>query len=146
MDMLIFTNIMKDEKHMGEEDIYLEFYSTWRSRNNGAQIFQSESIFDKTNKTFLPNSRKVLSTFPYKKFRTYCLDGVQVAQTKVHFPHFQVQPRKRGVLGWGWGCLGTCISAKGVCDGRVKNRGGGWYSGQNETLSGQGKTPCGQYI
>ena len=115
MDMLIFTNIMKDEKHMGEEDIYLEFYSTWRSRNNGAQIFQSESIFDKTNKTFLPNSRKVLSTFPYKKFRTYCLDGVQVAQTVVHFAHFEVQPRKRGVLGWGWGCFGYVhIRERGV--------------------------------
>ena len=33
--------------------------------------------------------------------------------------------------------LCTYISPKGVCDGRVKNRGWGWNSGQKETLSGQ---------
>ena len=38
----------------------------------------------------LPSSRKVLSTF-----RTYCPDGVQSAQTIVHFAHFQVQARTR---------------------------------------------------
>ena len=45
-------------------------------------------------------SRKVLSTF-----QTYCPVGVQVTQTVVHFAHFQVQARKRGVLGCGWGCF-----------------------------------------
>ena len=32
------------------------------------------------------------------------------------------------------------VSRKGVCDGCVKNRGWGWCSGQNETLSRQNET------
>ena len=52
------------------------------------------------NKLFLPTSRKVLPTF-----RTFCPDGVHFAQTVVHFAHIQNQARKRGVLGWGWGCF-----------------------------------------
>ena len=52
------------------------------------------------NNFFLPTSRKVLPTF-----QTFCPDGVHFAQTVVHFVHFQNQARKRGVLGWGWGCF-----------------------------------------
>ena len=52
------------------------------------------------NHFFLPTSRKVLSTF-----QKICPVGVQFAQTVVHFAHFQVQARKSGVLGWGWGCF-----------------------------------------
>ena len=48
----------------------------------------------------LSSSGKVLPTF-----QTFCLDGVQIAQTVVHFAHFQNQARKRCVLGWGWGCF-----------------------------------------
>ena len=47
---------------------------------------------------FLPTSRKKLPTF-----QTFCLVGVQIAQTVVHFVHFQVQARKWGVLRWAWG-------------------------------------------
>ena len=43
---------------------------------------------------------KVLSTF-----QTVCPVWVQVAQTVVHFAEFQVQARKRGVLGWVLGCF-----------------------------------------
>ena len=53
------------------------------------------------NKFFLPTSRKVLTTF-----QTFCPVGVHMAQTVVHFAHFQVQglqARKRGVLGWALG-------------------------------------------
>ena len=49
---------------------------------------------------FLHISRKVLSTF-----QTICPILVQFAQTVVNFAHFQVQARKRGVFGWGWGCF-----------------------------------------
>ena len=43
---------------------------------------------------FLPTPRNFLSFF-----RTYCPFWVQVAQMVVHFTHFQIQARKRGVLG-----------------------------------------------
>ena len=46
------------------------------------------------------NSRKVLPTF-----QTFCSGGIQIAQTVIHFAHFQVQARKRGVLGCVWGCV-----------------------------------------
>ena len=36
-----------------------------------------------------------------------------------------------------WGVLCSYMSSKGMCDCWVKNRGWGWYSGQNEILSGQ---------
>ena len=49
---------------------------------------------------FLPTSRKVLPTF-----LTFWPDGVLIAQTVVHFIHFQVQARKRGVLEWVLGCF-----------------------------------------
>ena len=52
------------------------------------------------NKTNLPTSRIVLPTF-----QTFCPFGVQIAQTVIHFAHFQVQSKKRGVLGWAWGCF-----------------------------------------
>ena len=52
------------------------------------------------NKFFLPTSRKVLPTF-----QIFCPDGVHFAQTVIHFAHFKNQARKRGVLGWGWGCF-----------------------------------------
>ena len=39
--------------------------------------------------------------------------------------------------------LCTYISPKGVCDGRVKNRGCWWYSGRIETSSGQNETHLG---
>ena len=48
---------------------------------------------------FLPTCRKILPNFQ----KSYPV-GVQITQT-VQFAHFQVQARKRGVLGWGsvWG-------------------------------------------
>ena len=49
---------------------------------------------------FLPTSRNVLPTF-----QTFCPGGVHFAQTVVHFAHFQVQARKRGVLGWVCECF-----------------------------------------
>ena len=52
------------------------------------------------NNLFLPTSRHVLPIF-----QTFCPVGVQIAQTVVRFAHFQVQARKRGVLGWAWGCF-----------------------------------------
>ena len=73
-------------------------------------------------------------------FQTFFPLGVQVAQTSVHFAHFQSQARQRGVFGWVEGVLCMYISLKGICKGRVKNRGWGWYSGQNETPSGQNET------
>ena len=57
-------------------------------------------ILFEMNKYFLPTSKKVLPTF-----QTFCQDGVHFAQTVVHFALFQNQARKRGVLGWGWGCF-----------------------------------------
>ena len=53
----------------------------------------------------LLSNKKINLTFA-NNFPTFCPLGVQVAQTVVHFAHFQVQARKRGVLGWGWGCFG----------------------------------------
>ena len=59
---------------------------------------------------FLPTSRKVLPTF-----QRFCPVGVQIAQTVVHFAHFQVQVRKKGVLGWALGCfVYGYISKRGV--------------------------------
>ena len=52
------------------------------------------------NNFFLPTSRNLLPTF-----QTFCPVGVHLAQTVVHFAHFQVQARKTGVFGWGWGCF-----------------------------------------
>ena len=49
---------------------------------------------------FLPTSRKILPTF-----QTFCPVGIQFSQTVVHFAPFQVQARKRVVLGWGLGCF-----------------------------------------
>ena len=37
-------------------------------------------------------------------FQTFCPVGVQISQTVIHFASFQVQARKRGVLGWALGC------------------------------------------
>ena len=54
----------------------------------------------KMNNFVLLTSGKVLPTF-----QTFCLVGVHFAQTLVHFAHFQCQARKRGILGWGWGCF-----------------------------------------
>ena len=34
--------------------------------------------------------------------------GVPIAQTVLHFAHFQVKAGKRGVLGQGWGCF-VCV-------------------------------------
>ena len=57
------------------------------------------------NKKTLPTSRNFLSTF-----QTFCPVGFQVAQTVVHFSHFQVQARKRGVWGGvGVFCVRTCL-------------------------------------
>ena len=63
--------------------------------------------------TFFAHFRMVLSNF-----QTFCPVGVEVAQTAVqfHFAHFQVQARKKGVLGWGWGCFVYVHIQKGVCD------------------------------
>ena len=61
----------------------------WEGRHRGLEL-----------EFFLPTSRNVLSTF-----QTFCPDGVQLAQTVVQFANFQVQARKRGVLGCSWGCF-----------------------------------------
>ena len=92
------------------------------------------------NMFFCPLLEKNLPTF-----QTFCPVGVQIAQTVVHFAHFQVQARKKVVLGWAGGCfVHLHIPAQeGVCDGWVKNRGWWWYSGQNETLSWQNETHLG---
>ena len=68
--------------------------------------------FEFVNKFFWPTSRNVLPTF-----QTFCPVGVRIAQAVVHFTHFQVQARKRGVLGGLWGALCMYISPKEVCDG-----------------------------
>ena len=47
----------------------------------------------------MPTSWSVLSTFKH-----ICPVGIQI-QTLVNFAHFQVQARKRGVLGWGCWCF-----------------------------------------
>ena len=54
--------------------------------------------------------------------------------TEINFADFQVQAKKRGVLGWDWGCFEYVHiqSHPERGDSRVKNRGWGWYSGQNE--------------
>ena len=49
---------------------------------------------------FLPTSKIDLPTF-----QTLCPVGVKIAQTVVCFAHFQVQARRRDVLGWAWGCF-----------------------------------------
>ena len=69
------------------------------------------------NKTNLPTSRNVFH------FSNILPVGVEMAQTVVHFDHFQVQ----------------------ASDGWVKNRGRGWYSVQYEiaSSSGQNKTHLG---
>ena len=54
--------------------------------------------------------------------------------------------QNKGVLEWGGGGLCTYISPKGVCEGKVKNRGWGWNSGQKETPSSQKETPSGRFI
>ena len=61
-----------------------------KSKSKASQIAAWSSV---------PTSRKVLPTF-----QTFCPVGVQIAQTVVHFAHFQVQARKTGVLGWASGC------------------------------------------
>ena len=68
---------------------------------------------------------------------------LQVTQTVVNFAQFQVQARKRGVLGGVGGVLCMYISPKGTGYGSVKNRGWGWYSRQNETPSGHNETHLG---
>ena len=87
------------------------------------------------NKKIWPSARKVLPIF-----QIFCSVGVHFAQTVVHFANFQNQARKSGVLGLGWGCFVFVLIPEGVCDCWVKNRGWGWYSGQNETPSGQNET------
>ena len=69
---------------------------------NGFQFYAIANL-DKTyiimmNQYFLPTSRKVLPTF-----QTFCPVGVKIAQTVVHFAHFQVQAWKWGVLEWASG-------------------------------------------
>ena len=55
--------------------------------------------------------------------------------------------QEKGCFGMGFGgVLCTYISLKRVCDGRAKNRGWGWYSGQNETPSGQNERAYGQFV
>ena len=89
----------------------------------------------------MPTSRIFLSTF-----YTFCPDGVQDAQKVDHFAHFQVQARKRGVLGGVGGVLCMYIS-RNECvtgpDGWERDRGWVWYSWQNETPSGQNETHLG---
>ena len=62
---------------------------------------------------FCPLLEKFCPLFKY--FEIFCPVGVQIPQTVVHFAHFQVQARKRGVLGWAWGCsVYWHISKRGV--------------------------------
>ena len=93
----------------------------------------------------VPTSRKVLSTF-----HTFCPFGIQIVQTVVHFAHFQVQARKRGLLvqnlGWGsrgWGCfVYVYIPDRGVWR-LSKEQGLGMVFLENETPSGQNETHLG---
>ena len=73
---------------------------SWWAPEPGADGQPPAATLPWMRKIFLPTSRKVLPTF-----QTFCLDGVQIAQTVVNFAHFQVQVGKRGVLGWAWGCF-----------------------------------------
>ena len=75
-----------------------------------SRYVQCAGVLHFTNELILmPASGNVLSIF-----QRYCQFEVQVAQTVVHF---QVQARKRGVLGGVGGVLCTYISPKGLCDG-----------------------------
>ena len=76
-------------------------------------------------------------------FKHFAQLGVHVAETVLHFAHFQVQAKKEVSWGGVGGVLCTYISQKGVCDCSVKNRGWWWYSGQNETPSGQNEIHLG---
>ena len=89
---------------------------------------------------FLPTPWKDLPTF-----QTFCPVGVHFAQTVVHFAHFQVQARKRGVLGWGWGCFVYIHIQKGVCDSWVKNRVYGGILGKMRPHLGKMR-PSGQFV
>ena len=66
---------------------------TFRHKSCDAQLLAIQ--FKTMNEVFLPTSRNVLLTF-----QRFCPIGVQIAQTVLHFDHFQIQVRKRGVLGW----------------------------------------------
>ena len=96
--------------------------------------------FQLMNKLFLPTSGKVLSTF-----QTFCPVGVQVAQTVVHFAHFQVQARKRGVLGWGCGCFVYVHIPERVCDCWLRSGVGDGILGKMKPIWAK-RDPSGQVI
>ena len=52
--------------------------------------------------------------------------------TVVHLSTFKFRQGNGVFLGGVGGVMYTYISQKGVCDCQVKNKGWGWYSGQNE--------------
>ena len=66
----------------------------------GAALWHSLDWRAQNKQNFWPTSRTVLFIF-----QTFCPVGVLFAQTTVRFAVFQVQARKRGVLGWIWGCF-----------------------------------------
>ena len=113
----------------------------WWSSNPPSPPLEPESScgwgvrISQMNKFVLPTSTKVLPTV-----QTFCPVGIQIAQTVVHFAHFQVQARKRGVLGWALGCF---VYVHIPQRDWVKNKGWGWYCGLNETPYGQIETHLG---
>ena len=138
-----------DWVHLEEEQMNTMLISTsidviWSSTCSGETILWclcgSVSVYVKMANLFLPTSKTFWPTF-----QTFCPVGVHFAQTVAHFAHFQVQARKRGVLGWDWGyfVFASVHVPKRVCDGWVKNRGWWWYSGHNQTPSGQNETHMG---
>ena len=102
----------------------------------GSLLFRYSRL--QMNNIFLPTSWKVLSTF-----QTFCPVGVQFSQMVVHFAHFQVQARKRGVLGWGWECFAYTSPNRGLWllskeQGLMVVFCAKWSpSGQNETSLGK---------
>ena len=97
-------------------------------RGEGRRWPHGASLVGDMNISFLPTSRKVLPTV-----QTFCPDGVQIAQTVIHFEPLSSSGQEKGCFGVGsGGVLCMYISPKRGCDGSVKNRGCRWYSGKNE--------------
>ena len=87
---------------------------------------------------FLPTSKMFCPLFNY-----FAQLGSRLPRQEFILPFFKFRAWKGVFWGGVGGVLCMYISQKWVCDSWVKNRGWGWYSGQNETPSGQNKTHLG---
>ena len=89
------------------------------------------------NNIFLPTSRNLLSIFLLPNWALLLGPGCPDSSS---FCPLSSSGQENGCFGVVLATVGVAlckyISLKGVCDDRVKNRGWGWYSGQNETPSG----------